>query len=96
MIQALKNFNLYESFAYHISLLRQFVSIHGRNNPDGMDESEKGISSVHGNNVWSSFKKKRGLGASGHGGGSSGDPDSSIQSAKSVGNIRRINSTAAL
>lgn len=97
MIQALKGFNLYENFAYHISLLRQFVSIHARNNAsDPEDDDDAKISSVHGNNVWNSLKKKRGLGGSGHG----GDKDSSIKSAtnfKGSGSMRRISSaTGAL
>mmetsp|Transcript_375 Transcript_375/g.723 ORF Transcript_375/g.723 Transcript_375/m.723 type:complete len:290 (-) Transcript_375:170-1039(-) len=97
MIQALKNFHMYENFAYHISLLRQFVSIHTRNNggkgADGDDDAQ--ISSVHGNNVWSSLKKKRGLGGSGHG----GDRDSSTKSAnnfKGTGSMRRISSATGV
>eukprot|EP00580_Thalassiosira_gravida_P016237 CAMPEP_0201662330 /NCGR_PEP_ID=MMETSP0494-20130426/4442_1 /ASSEMBLY_ACC=CAM_ASM_000839 /TAXON_ID=420259 /ORGANISM="Thalassiosira gravida, Strain GMp14c1" /LENGTH=601 /DNA_ID=CAMNT_0048140661 /DNA_START=326 /DNA_END=2127 /DNA_ORIENTATION=- len=72
LIQALKNFNLYENFAYHISLLRQFVSLHTRNARGGGrvgDSEDKEISSVHGQNVWSSLRKKRGLGGSHNGGG---------------------------
>ncbi len=110
MIKDLNNFNLYKAFAYHISLLRQFVSIHARSNPGGAggkgDGDDKNPSSVHGNNVWQSLRKKRGLGTSGHGSsghGSSGhggwksggnDPDYSTKSAivaKSTGGLRRIN-----
>ena len=32
MIQSLNNFDLYENYAYHISLLRQFVSLHSKGN----------------------------------------------------------------
>lgn len=94
MVQALKNFNLYENFAYHISLLRQFVSIHTRDKvADSDDDSVKGISSVHGSNVWNSLKKKRGLGGSGHG----GDPDSSVKSNSSFKGMKRISTaTGAL
>lgn len=91
MIQSLNNFNLYENFAYHISLLRQFERS-GRTGGGGVgdDDGSEVISSVHGNNVWSTFKKKkennRRLGASGHSGG---DPDNSIKSAKSTGGMKR-------
>ena len=91
MIQSLNNFNLYENFAYHISLLRQFERS-GRMGGGGVgdDDGSEVISSVHGNNVWSTFKKKkennRRLGASGHSGG---DPDNSIKSAKSTGGMKR-------
>ena len=46
MIEGMKNFHMYENFAYHISLLRQFVSIHTRNSrgrgkvSDSDDESQ--------------------------------------------------------
>ncbi|KAL7535020.1 hypothetical protein ACHAXR_008017 [Thalassiosira sp. AJA248-18] len=86
MVKSMKTFALYETFAYHISLLRQFVSIHARNQGAG-DNDDANISSVHGNNVWNSLKKKRGLDGSGK-----GDPDSSIKSAggsRSIG-VRRI------
>jgi len=103
MVQALKNFNLYENFAYHISLLRQFVSMHTRDNrsgkgSDGDDDSTKGISSVHGSNVWNSLKKKRGLGGSGHGAsGHGGDPDGSTRSNNSFKGMKRISTaTGAL
>ena len=33
MIQSLNNFDLYENYAYHISLLRQFVSLHSKGIP---------------------------------------------------------------
>jgi len=108
LIQALKNFNSYENFAYHISLLRQFVSLHTRNTRGGGsgkvgDSEDKQVSSVHGQNVWSSLRKKRGLGGSTHGGY---DPDSSGKSQSSHksmagggmgGGMRRITSaTGAL
>lgn len=92
MIEAQNNFKIYENFAYHISLLRQFVSIHTRRT--GGDGSSVGgdsiIKSVHGNNVWNSLKQRRGLGggldSSGHHRG--GDPDSSVRSASSMGGGR--------
>jgi len=49
MIEGMKNFHMYENFAYHISLLRQFVSIHTRNSrgrgkvSDSDDESQNNI-----------------------------------------------------
>ena len=96
MIQGLKNFDTYETFAYHISLLRQFVSIHARNN-NGKNDEDRDRISVHGNNVWASLKKKRGLEGSGHGGsshrGGGRDPDEST-GAKSLNmGIRRVNTS---
>jgi len=92
MIQALKSFNMYENFAYHISLLRQFASIYTKNVNggkvvDGNDDEQ--ISSVHGSNVWSTMvRKKKNLGSSGHG----GDPDTSTKSNSSfkVGGMRKV------
>jgi len=94
MIKALKDFTTYESFAYHISLLRQFVSIHSRNNNSKDDGSSSPVvSSVHGNNVFASLKKKRGLGASTTKG--ENEPDDSGRSAKSMsmGGMRRVNTS---
>lgn len=97
MIQGLKNFNSYENFAYHISLLRQFVSLHARNgcgkDADGKDGEN--ISSVHGSNVWNMLSKKKNLGSSGH----SKDPDVSTKSNNSFkgGGMRKISTaTGAL
>jgi len=71
MIQSLNNFDLYENYAYHISLLRQFVSLHSKgipitnkNNKRGQGRSSFVSTSVHGNNVWKSMKNIRGLDAS--------------------------------
>lgn len=68
MIQSLNNFDLYENYAYHISLLRQFVSLHSKgipitneNNKRGQGRSSFVSTSVHGNNVWKSMKNIRGL-----------------------------------
>ena len=94
MIKALKDFATYESFAYHISLLRQFVSIHSRNNNSKDDGSSSPVvSSVHGNNVFASLRKKRGLGASTTKG--ENEPDDSGRSAKSMsmGGMRRVNTS---
>ncbi len=67
MIKSMKNFHFYQRFAYHISLLRQFVSLHSQDSSTrGGGNNDAIPSSVHGNNVWNSLKKKRGLGASGH------------------------------
>ena len=77
MIQSLKNFHLYENFAYHISLLRQFASIHTRNTGGGKGaDGDEQVSSVHGSNVWSMLSKKKHLGSSSH----RGDPDTSVKS----------------
>jgi len=72
MIQSLNNFDLYENYAYHISLLRQFVSLHSKgipitneNNKRGQGRSSFVSTSVHGNNVWKSMKNIRGLDGSG-------------------------------
>ena len=72
MIQSLNNFDLYENYAYHISLLRQFVSLHSKgititneNNKHGQGRSSFVSTSVHGNNVWKSMKNIRGLDGSG-------------------------------
>lgn len=86
MIRTLKDFNLYESFAYHISFLRQFVSSKRRTQ---MDASEsKSTKSVHGGNVWSSMRARRGLGDSSTRKGNAFNNDMSI---KSVGGLRRVN-----
>lgn len=102
MIRSQRDFDLYQNFAYHISLLRNFVSIHSKNKGDGDDDDRK-ITSVHGNNVWSSLKKKRGLGdsgkgssghgASGHGGsrhGGNQHQDLSTRTTGGLGGIRRV------
>jgi hypothetical protein len=72
MIQSLNNFDLYENYVYHISLLRQFVSLHSKgipitneNNKHGQGRSSFVSTSVHGNNVWKSMKNIRGLDGSG-------------------------------
>ena len=88
MIRTLNNFSLYETFAYHISLLRQFVSLHTRNDQGRRQDrrdSDENISSVHGNNVWNALRKKRGLDSSGH----RGDADASTKSTMSGGGMRR-------
>lgn len=88
-IQALKSFKLYENFAYHISLLRQFASVHTRytSGGKGSDGDDEKISSVHGSNVWSTMvRKKKHLGSSGHG----GDPDTSTKSTKSNNSFKGI------
>lgn len=70
-IRALKDFNMYESFAYHISFLREFVTKDGRTRQgsrrgmDGSGSKDKyTTSSVHAGNVWSSIRVRRGLGDS--------------------------------
>ena len=96
MIRTLKNFNLYESFAYHISFLRQFVSPKRRTRQGSkkgglflMDASEsKSIRSVHGGNVWNSMKARRGLGDSSTRKGNAFNNDMSV---KSAGGMRRVN-----
>jgi serine/threonine protein kinase len=73
MIQSLNSFELYENYAYHISLLRQFVSLHSKGVPITNENDKRGgqgrssfvSSSVHGNNVWKSMKNIRGLDGSG-------------------------------
>ena len=106
MIKSLNNFSSYENFAYHISLLRQFVSLQSRDNTNKDDDSVKGVSSVHGNNVWNSLKKRRGLDTSGGGGrgfdGSGGkgkwggDNDLSVKSTGAVGMRRVVSATGML
>jgi hypothetical protein len=109
MIRALDGFALYESFAYHISLLRQFVTIYSRgkggNDLDGSTHSDVSrrsvgrIASVHGGNVWNTFKSKRPLEYSGHGQSSRGEADTSTKStgAMRTGGMRRVNTaTGAL
>jgi len=109
MIRALDGFAFYESFAYHISLLRQFVTIYSRgkggNDLDGSTHSDVSrrsvgrISSVHGGNVWNTFKSKRALEYSGHGQSSRGEADTSTKStgAMRTGGMRRVNTaTGAL
>jgi hypothetical protein len=96
MIKSMNNFSLYENFAYHISLLRQFVSLQARNNSSSTntdDNSVKGVSSVHGNNVWNSLKKKRGLDGSDGQGLGGGDADFST---KSSGGMRRVASATGI
>ncbi|KAL7549103.1 hypothetical protein ACHAWF_012375 [Thalassiosira exigua] len=91
MITELKNFEQYENFAYHIAMLRQFVSIQSRNNRGGLDGSDHSkVTSVHGNNVWMSLRKKRGL----DGSSTKADPDWSSRSGtsyKGKATVRRVN-----
>ena len=98
MIKSLNNFSSYENFAYHISLLRQFVSLQSRDNANKDDDSVKGVSSVHGNNVWNSLKKRRGLDASGGGKGGKGGGDANDWSVKSAGagGMRRVVSATGM
>lgn len=96
MIKTLKDFNFYESFAYHISFLRQFVSTKGRtrqgSKKSGLFQGDGSNSirntSVHGGNVWSSMRKKRGLGDSSTRKGNVFGNDISVRSA---GGMRRVN-----
>ena len=95
MIRAQKNFNVYESFAYHISFFRQFVSSKRRVRQGSkkgvfqMDASEsKSTRSVHGGNVWSSMRARRGLGDSSTRKGNAFNNDMSV---KSAGGLRRVN-----
>lgn len=92
MIRSMKNFQFYQRFAYHISLLQQFVSLHSQNTRDGGNDA--GIpSSVHGNNVWNSLKKKRGLGSSVHSKDGSGHGKNADTLSMSIGmgsGMRRI------
>jgi hypothetical protein len=93
MIMGMSNFKVYVNFAYHISLLRQFVSTHTLKSGKSGGSSDETVSSVHGNNVWASLKKKRGLDSSGHGKGSD-YADSSVRSVRSLGGMggmRRVN-----
>jgi hypothetical protein len=64
----MKAFKSYENYAYHVSMLRQFVSLSSGtkgvngNNLDSSGHSDKSIgkvSSVHGGNVWNTFKSSR-------------------------------------
>jgi hypothetical protein len=107
MIKSLNNFRSYENFAYHISLLHQFVSLQSRDNANKDDDSVKGVSSVHGNNVWNSLKKRRGLDtsgggrgfdASGGGKGGKGGGDANDWSVKSAGagGMRRVVSATGM
>ena len=96
MIRSMKNFYFYQRFAYHISLLRQFVSLHNQNNNTSNNNSRGGgndavPSSVHGNNVWNSLKMKRGLGASVHSKDGSGHGNTEILGmSMGMGGMRRI------
>jgi hypothetical protein len=95
MIRSMKNFYFYQRFAYHISLLRQFVSLHAQNNTTNNNSRGGGNdavpSSVHGNNVWNSLKMKRGLGASVHSKDGSGHGSTEILSmSMGMGGMRRI------
>jgi serine/threonine protein kinase len=100
MIRSLKDFKLYESFAYHISFLRQFVSTKTRTrqgskkgvlfNMDGSN-SIKHTSSVHGGNVWSSMRVRRGLGDSSTRKNNTNGMFANDMSVKSVGGLRRVN-----
>lgn len=96
MIRSMKNFQFYERFAYHVSLLQQFVSLHSQNTNTNTRNggNDAGIpSSVHGNNVWNSLKKKRGLGSSVHSKDGSGHGKNSDSLSMSIGmgsGMRRI------
>ncbi|KAL3797643.1 hypothetical protein HJC23_013475 [Cyclotella cryptica] len=67
-IQSLEAYTSYDNYAYHISMLRQFVS-YSRANRGGddntLDESQASeksigrISSVHAGNVWSTMKSRK-------------------------------------
>ena len=96
MIKRLKDFNHYETFAYHISNLRQFVATqkHTRQGStkrglfsklDGSDSLRN--RSVHGGNVFNSMRVRRGLDNSSTRRGSK-FIDLSV---KSVGGLRRVN-----
>jgi hypothetical protein len=91
MIKSLADFDSYQNFAYHISLLRQFVSKSSSSNNNDDDDSVKRVSSVHGNNVWNTLKSRRGLdssggkGMGGGGGGVGGMGDGGDLSTKSAG-----------
>jgi hypothetical protein len=97
MIRSLKDFNFYESLSYHISFFRQFVSTSKRTrqgskkgglfNLDGSNSIRN--TSVHGGNVWSSMRKKRGLGDSSTRKGNV--YNSNDVSVKSGGGMRRVN-----
>lgn len=111
MIQSLVGFESYVNFAYHIALLRQFVSMHARKKANSTsaaneDDKIKTVSSVHGNNVWSSLKKRRGLDLSGSGRSGSarrgelgagvlGGQDADLSN-NGGGGIRRIASSAEI
>ena len=94
MIRSMKNFHFYQRFAYHISLLRQFVSLHAQNNNNSNSRgggNDAVPSSVHGNNVWNTLKMKRGLGASVHSKDSSGHGNTEILGmSMGMGGMRRI------
>lgn len=101
-IRSLKDFSSYKTFAYHISFLRQFVESnekHTRQGPKrgGLDSSGSGVknktSSVHGGNVWTSMRVKRGLNDSSTRKARNFNQDSSI--AKSTGGLRRVNTATA-
>ena len=107
-IESMQAYASYESYAYHISMLRQFVSLsrakndNDQNTLDTSQSSEKSIgkiSSVHGGNVWNTFKSSRRISVN-RGGRLSRDHDDSARggdlSVKSQpgGGIRRINTAA--
>ena len=101
MIRSMKNFQFYKRFAYHISLLRQFVSLHSQNNNNSTrgGGNDAVPSSVHGNNVWNSLKKKRGLGASGHSskdGSGHGNDNLSMSMGMGLGMRRIVTATGSL
>jgi hypothetical protein len=103
MIKSLANFDSYQYFAYHISLLRQFVGKSSSSNNNDDDDSVKRVASVHGNNVWSTLKSRRGLdssGGKGMGGGGRGTGDGGDLSTKSAGGggggMRRIVSSTGM
>ncbi|KAL7476992.1 hypothetical protein ACHAW6_002815 [Cyclotella cf. meneghiniana] len=75
-IQSLEAYTSYDNYAYHISMLRQFVS-YSRANQSGddknLDESQSSdksigrISSVHAGNVWGTFKSRKRMHSSARG-----------------------------
>ena len=101
----------YENYAYHISMLRQFVSIsRGKKDSNGktLDTSQSSdrsigkISSVHGGNVWNTFKSSRKVSVN-RGGRLARDNDDSARGgdlsvrSQPGGGMRRINTaTGAL
>ena len=89
----------YESYAYHISMLRQFVSLSSSRAKNDINQNTLDTS-VHGGNVWNTFKRSR---INLNGGGrwsrdiddsaSTRGIDASVKSLPGRG-IRRINTTA--
>ena len=109
-IRSLKDFSMYESFAYHISYLREFVvSAKAGHNRQGskrgglfsMDGSgsrhKHTTASVHGGNVWQSMRvRTRGLGDSSTRKGAVNAANAAFQdlSVKSTGGGMRRSNTA--